>query len=157
MNPLHRDLHDPRLKHPGDELDCPVCRTQLYEALRAPVEGPEECPPVPARPVRSPAADRGSRECLEPELCTADDPCPVCEGSDEPGLDTARPGHEVRFETNSSLARPGCGFWHVRCSCGWRKSGVYGVPGKPWDFQHARETAHRWARHHLNATKENGS
>lgn len=144
---------------PGDTFDCPDCRAVLLESFREPATVPENVPgpPVP------PAFQRPESGCLEPELCTTADPCPVCDPDepDEPGLT----GHETRTAIHPSRVQEGWGFWYASCSCGWKRSGVYGPPaesGQPLPIawravgpEKAQQMADRWAEHHKqNPIKE---
>lgn len=142
----------------GDQFDCPACRTVLLESFRAPAAVPENVP-GPLVPLTFQRPESG---CLEPELCTTDSPCPVCDPEpDEPGLT----GHETRTSVNPSSVQADWGFWYTSCSCGWKRSGVYGPPadsGNPFPVawravgpEKAQQMADRWAEHHKqNPIKE---
>lgn len=134
---------------PGDAPDCPDCRAALLQAFREPARTPETF--RPAAPVLPESG------CLEPELCTAADPCPVCEEAPpEPGLSPA--GHVVSVSVLPPVAPGRLGSWSVVCgACGWRRAGRYGssTVSAP-DFQQAESLAQAWARYHkTNPTREN--
>lgn len=99
---------------PGDQFDCPDCRVRLLEAFREPAQaaGPWAVQPVAQEPESG---------CMEPELCTAADPCPVCEPDDE----LAPPGpHALQHRVTGGMRR---GVWEARCSCGWSVRGHWGL------------------------------
>lgn len=126
----HACMSSPGLA-PGDQFDCPACRAVLLRAFREPVQAPGEGAPVDA------GQDTG---CLEPELCTTSDPCPVCE--------SAREGHDANARAFEYPYRPGTGTWSAWCSCGWFVTGPWGVPGGPRGLGEARDIAHQWAQRH---------
>lgn len=139
--------------HPGAELDCGLCRSVLLEAFRAPVRLPDEPYPRPAEHEFRMPGDG----CLEPELCTRTDPCPVCSPEpDEPGLTV----HETKTSVVPGRLFPQRGFWYVSCSCGWSKKGLFGpYPNggisPAVDEEHAEKLARQWAGYHQqNPTKE---
>lgn len=136
---------DPVTRVPADPLDCPLCRAVLLEAFRTSPDAPETPRSRVAGPFTRPALPEAGDGCLEPELCTPDDPCPVCER-----------GHIMRARVQEAPSAPGRGFWDASCTCGWRKAGRWGG-GTCLDRQAAQDTALYWVRHHRNETKENGS
>ena len=142
---------------PGDAPDCPDCRAALLQAFREPAQTPETFrPAAPALPDEHHKQNPGENACLEPELCTAGDPCPVCEEAPpEPGLSLAE--HVVSVSVLPPVAPGRLGSWSVVCgACGWRRTGRYGssTVSAP-DFQQAENLAQAWARYHKTLTREN--
>lgn len=136
-----------REPHPGNELDCGSCRVLLLEAFRPPADVPE--PVQPELP----------GGCLEPELCTAADPCPVCEAPEpepEPEQEswTVR---DVRHRTEYLIGTSPdgvSGAWSVTCRCGFIRTDVYG-PGRRFpDKDSAGRACLRWVHHHQQNPEE---
>lgn len=159
MRTTHAPLGDEGgAPHPGAELDCGPCRSALLEAFRAPVRLPGEPYPRPAEHEFRMPGDG----CLEPELCTRADPCPVCSPEpDEPGLAVHETKTSVLPDDRYFDSRfPQRGVWAVSCSCGWSRKGLFGThPGVqtplPPNVQEAETLARQWADYHKNhPTKE---
>lgn len=97
----HPALGDPRTDHPGEEFDCPACRSALLGAFRDDVPGPGR--PAP-RPLFFPGDD-DLEECPDPELISR------------------AVIHDVASGVRPADGRSGT--WYASCSCGWKQEGRY--------------------------------
>jgi len=136
---------------PGDQFDCPECRVVLLDAFRDPATPPlptiTSTPGAQSSPLLVPDPGRTvylspSGRCLDPELCSRDEPCPECERARQA---PCAPVWGVHFT-------PGLrsGIWRAVCNCGWRKEGPFLPGGAP----RAEQVAKEWAQSHLTASMD---
>ena len=106
----------------GQELDCPVCRSLLLEAFRAPVRTP-----------RAPC-------------CTPDLPCQKHWTGPVPPVSPDPPGHTVSTALDTGLPE---GVWAACCSCGWMQTGTF-PSASPEAVLNARHLMQMHARTHTD-------
>jgi hypothetical protein len=113
----------------GQELDCPVCRSLLLEAFRAPPEVSEE------DLIHATGIGQASR--------------PVTGLQD---MHLGPPGHILATSLTMDPAGPG-GSWSVACSCDWVKSGHF-HSSAPAAVNYIQHLIDRWVRTHRENPQE---